>query len=223
MHAVRAPVVLLVLLMSAWPQAGWSQMAVQPLQPIRDAAIAALGADAASAEATVAADLRLSACAQSLQAVATGPGTAYVRCPDTPGWKLYVPVRVHRDGDVVVLRGPVRAGEPIQPEQLVVQHRNLAAITGSVVSDPAAIIGRTPLHALPAGTPLVAQDLGAGPPLKRGDPVVLLSRVGGVEVRVGGRALGRAMAGGVVTAQNAESQQVVRGRLVAPGVVEVLR
>jgi flagella basal body P-ring formation protein FlgA len=44
-----------------------------------------------------------------------------------------------------------------------------------------------------------------------------------VEVRVAGRALGVALPGGVVAAENVESHRVVRGRLAAPGVIEVLQ
>ena len=57
--------------------------------------------------------------------------------------------------------------------------------------------------------------------LRRGDPVVLLSRIGGVEVRVAGRVLGQPGAGGTVSVENTESRRVVRGRVVGAGVVEV--
>lgn len=194
-----------------------------PLDAIGAAAITALGADPANAEASVAASLRLAACTQPLQAVATSAQTAQVRCPDEPGWKLYVPVRVRRVADVVVLRGPVRAGQPITADQLVVQRRDIADATAPVLTDPAQVVGMTPSKPLAAGAPLTAADLVQGPPLRRGDPVVLVSRVGGVEVRMAGRALGAAGAGGRVSAENVESRRIVRGRLTAPGVVEILQ
>ena len=59
----------------------------QPLQAIRDAALAALQADA-SAQAVVAPGLRLPACRQPLAATASSPNVADVRCPDSPGWRL---------------------------------------------------------------------------------------------------------------------------------------
>lgn len=57
--------------------------------------------------------------------------------------------------------------------------------------------------------------------VQRGDPVVLVSRAGGIEVRMGGRALGPANAAGQVNVENNGSRRIIRGRLVAAGVVEV--
>ena len=195
----------------------------QPLDAIRAAAVQALGADPARAEATLAPGLRLAACAQPLQAIASGARTALVRCPDVPGWKLYVPVQAHREGDVVVLRGPAKAGVPLTADQLVVQRRTLPDDGSAPVTDPAALVGRIPARALADGAVPAANDFSAGPPLRRGDPVVLLTRIGGIEVRMAGRALGTTGQGGTVSAENVDSHRVVRGRLSAPGVVEVLQ
>jgi flagella basal body P-ring formation protein FlgA len=102
------------LLLAATAVAG--AQAVQPLQPIRDVALAALQADA-SAQAMVAPGLRLPACHQPLTASASGPTVADVRCPDSPGWRLFVPLRLgaearspqaaeeNRDLAVMVKRG----------------------------------------------------------------------------------------------------------------------
>jgi len=196
---------------------------VQPLDAIRAAAVQALGADPARAEATLSPGLRLAACTQPLQAVASGPRTALVRCPDAPGWKLYVPVQAHREADVVVLKGPVKAGVPLTADQLVVQRRTLSDDAPTPASDPAALVGRIPARALADGTVPADNDFSAGPPLQRGDPVVLLTRIGGIEVRMAGRALGTTHQGGMVSAENVDSHRVVRGRLSSPGVVEVLQ
>ncbi len=196
---------------------------MQPLADIRAAAITALGATGGTAEAVLGANVRMPLCSQPLQGVATGPHTAQVRCADAPGWKLYVPVRVRREADVVVLRGPVRAGTPITADQLVVQRRDIAHATAPAITDPAQIIGQTLAKPLAAGSTLTTADVAQGPPMRRGDPVVLLTRIGSVEVRMAGRALGPAGAGGIVSAENVESRRIVRGRITAPGVVEVSR
>lgn len=195
----------------------------QPLDDIRTAAIAALGAaDAQSAEAVLDPRLHLAQCSQPLQAIASGSKTALVRCADTPGWRLYVPVRVRRVADVVVLGTPAASGVPISANQLIVQRRDIGDAAGAAFSDPSALVGRIPNRALAPGVVPTEADLAIGRPLRRGDPVVLVSRTGGVEVRMPGRALGPARAGGMVAVENMSSHRVLRGRVAGEGVVELL-
>lgn len=217
-HAVLG--LLLALVGAAGPALATT---MQPLDTIAEAAIGALGAgDAQSAEAVLAPTLRLARCSQPLQAVATGPTTAQVRCDDSPGWKLYVPVRVRREAEVVVLRAPAASGVPITADQLVVQTRDIGDAAGATFTDPSALVGRVPSRALAPGVVPTEHDLSLGTPLRRGDPVVLVSRTGGVEVRMPGRALGPAQAGGRIGVENVSSRRVLRGRLVAEGIVELL-
>jgi flagella basal body P-ring formation protein FlgA len=198
--------------------------AVTPVADILQAAEAALGGAGAQVQASVDAAVRMPACSQPLTGVALGPRMAEVRCPDTPGWRLTVPARVRRDANVVVLLSPVQGGTAIDAAQLAVQRRDVAGGSGVGMSDPSQVAGHIARRAMPAGTVVTAGDLadGAGA-LKRGDPVVIVSRAGGIEVRMGGRALGGAVAGAVVAVENLESRRIVRGRLVAYGVVEVLQ
>ena len=194
--------------------------AFQSVDSIRDAAIAAMGANG-QAEAAVDSNLRMPACTQPLVATVAGPTSVAVRCADTPGWQLYVPVRVRREADVVVLAKPVRGDEPIGPEHLAVQRRELGAGAGPVVTDPAAVVGRRLRRAMPAGAMLAADDVGGEDALKRGDPVTLVSRAGGMEVRMGGRAMGVGKVGSTISVENTASRRIIRGRVVGPGLVEV--
>lgn len=57
--------------------------------------------------------------------------------------------------------------------------------------------------------------------VRRGDPVTLVSRAGGMEVRMAGRVLGAAPVGATVSVENLGSRRIIRGRLVGPGFVEV--
>lgn len=195
-----------------------------PVADIMQAAESVLGGKGAQVQATVDTALRMPTCSQPLQAVATGPKMAEVRCPDVAGWRLTVPARVRREADVVVLLTPAPMGQPFTAAQLIVQHRDLGAGTVQGLADPALVAGHVARRALPAGAVVVATDLAddAGM-LKRGDPVVIVSRFDGIEVRMGGRALGAAMSGAVVAVENTESRRIVRGRLIAEGVVEVVQ
>jgi flagella basal body P-ring formation protein FlgA len=219
---VRFLVVCIVVIASLLGMAPARAEAITEPDAIAAVAVAALGGDSGTAEATVDPALRMAACGQPLQAVPTSARVVEVRCPDAPGWRLYVPVQVRRVAEVVVLTEPVRAGEPITADMLTVHRRDMAG-EGNGFAAAAAVVGRVPRHAMAPGAALVEDDLAEGALLRRGDPVVLVSRFGGIEVRVAGRALGRASPGGAVSVENTQSRRIIRGRLVGDGIVEVLR
>jgi flagella basal body P-ring formation protein FlgA len=197
---------------------------LQPLDLIRTAALQAVGGPQAQGEARLDGALRLAACHQPLQAVASGTRMAQVRCDDAPGWKIFVPVTLRREAEVVVVNGPVRVGQPIAPGQLIVQKRDLGSADGATFSDPAQLAGAITSRPLSAGDIVTTSDLQQGQPLKRGDPVMLVSRVGGAEIRMPGVALGSAQVGQRVAVQNTSSNKVIRGKVsAAPGEVEVVQ
>lgn len=154
---------------------GASAQSLQDLTAIQQAALTALQAGPGT-QAMVAPGLRLAACRQPLVAVPSTPTVADVRCPDAPGWRLFVPVR---NAPAAAAAGPSAAGAPAD-----------------------------------GGAPAVI--------VKRGDPVVLRARIGNSEIRMGGRALGQAMAGNVVNVENDSSHRIIRGRLNADGTVDVV-
>lgn len=219
-HAVLC--IVLVLGLAGTAAAGDPTAPITETEAIAAVAVAALGADAGSARATVDPALRMAACDRALEAVPTSARMVEVRCPDAPGWRVYVPVQVRRIAEVVVLTEPVRAGETITAGMLTVRKRDMAGERGGF-ADPATVIGRMPRRGMAPGAALTETDLAEGALLRRGDPVVLVSRFGGIEVRVAGRALGRASPGGAVSVENIQSRRVIRGRLVGEGIVEVLR
>ncbi|SEK51902.1 flagella basal body P-ring formation protein FlgA [Pseudoxanthomonas sp. GM95] len=223
---MKRPTLQRVLLLAALAtcKAQAATTGLQPLDSVRAAALQAVGGPQAQGEARLDSSLRLPACGQPLQAVASGTRMAQVRCDDAPGWKIFVPVTVRREADVVVVGAPLRPGQPLSDAQLLVQRRDLGTTEGATFSDPAQLAGSVTRRALSAGDVVTAADLQEGEPLKRGDPVVLVSRVGGAEIRMPGVALGNAQVGQRVAVQNSSSNKVIRGKVSAePGVVEVVQ
>lgn len=196
---------------------------ITPPADIAAVALAALGLQDTASEARVDQALRLAACNTPLAASASGSRTVQVACNDTPGWRIYVPVRVSRQAAVAVLTRPVAAGEAISAADVAVRQGGIGAIDPGSLVDPAQVIGQTATRALAPGAALADTDLAGGRLLQRGDPVMLVSRTGGIEVRMQGRALGRAAPGDTVTVENTGSRRIVRGRLVGDGLVEVVR
>ena len=185
----------------------------QPVDTIKAAALGALpvGADA---DATLDPALRLPRCGAALVARVQGSNSVEVGCPD--GWRLFVPVRVRRSQTVLVLSRGIAPGETITADAFVPETRDASRIIGAAVADPAQAIGRVARRTLSAGAVLSATDLVAQRLIRRGDNVALVSRRGGVEVRVVGKALGDAGESERVTVENLSSRRVVQG-VVGPG------
>jgi len=194
----------------------------QSVASIRAAALSTLD-PATEAEASVDASLRLPACPSPLQARATGNRTVEVACPQAGGWKLFVPVTVRREQDVLVLTRGVGAGEVLAAADIGSVRRDTARIAGAVLSDPQSAIGRVARRAMGAGTLLSAGDLVSPRIIRRGDSVALVSRRGGVEVRVAGKALADAGEADRVPVENLSSRRVVQGVATASGDVLVSR
>ncbi|WP_407354608.1 flagellar basal body P-ring formation chaperone FlgA [Luteimonas sp. R10] len=213
---MRLPLMLLALL----PTMLWADVAFQPVESIREAALGALGSDA-EAEATLDPALRMPRCAGALEARPGAGTTVEVSCPD--GWRLYVPVRIRRSQTVLVLARGVAAGEVIDAGMLAPETRDGARIVGAALSDPASAIGRVARRALSAGSLLSARDVVAPRLVRRGDIVPLVSGAGGVEVTMTGRALADAGENERVSVENLSSRRVVQGTVTADGAVLVAR
>ena len=215
------PMRLLLPICLLLPSLAWAT-AFQPVESIRAAALATLAAGE-SGEAILDANLRLPACAQPLQASVTANTTVEVACPQAGGWRLFVPVKVRREQQVLVLARGVAAGETLAAADIGSVKRDTARLAGAVLLKPEAAVGRVARRALSAGSLLSATDLVAPRTVRRGDSVALVSRRGGVEVRMAGKALGDAGEGERVSVENLSSRRVMQGIATPAGDVLVSR
>lgn len=211
----------LFLLLLLFPPLAWAAD-YQPVESIRAAALATVGTGA-QAEATLDPAMRLPLCPVALQAQPTGTSTVEVSCPQAAGWRLFVPLKVRRNQNVVMLARGLAAGETVGPADIVTETRDASRIAGAALADPAMAVGRVARRTLPAGSLLSATDLVAPRLVRRGDSVALIARRGGVEVRMAGRALADAGENERVTVENLSSRRVLQGTVAANGDVVVTR
>jgi flagella basal body P-ring formation protein FlgA len=191
---------------------------------VEDIARAAEDALAASpdteVEAAVDVGLRLPRCSGALHSAMQSATTAEVACPDQ-GWRLYVPLRVQRYETVYVLRRPVPAGELIGEDMVSVERREVTRLPGGAVPGSRSLEGLIARRALAPGAVLMEHDAQSPRVIKRGDPVVLVSRSGGIEVRANGKALAAAGVDERLSVENASSRRVVSGQVLPSGEVLV--
>ncbi len=194
----------------------------QTVESIKSAALSALPAGT-DAEATLDPALRLPICGSALSASLNGAHSVEVSCPQASGWRLFVPVRIRRSQNVLVLARGIAAGQPITEDALVQENRDASRIVGATLNDPQLAVGKVARRTLVAGTVLLAGDLLSPRLVQRGDSVALISRRGGVEVRMSGKALGNAGENDKVMVENLSSHRVVQGTVGVGGEVWVNR
>ena len=218
--SASVPVVLMVSgLVAGLLPLGAAASVHEPVDRIASAAIAALDVGQGG-EATVDPAVRLPRCSQSLQTRVVRAGTVEVGCA-SPVWKLYVPVRVANQQQVLVLRRPVAAGQTLTLEDLETVRRDVGKVAQGVLVDPQLAAGRVARRPLQAGMLLSTADLHAQKVIRRGDTVDLVTRRGTVEIRVQARASRDAAVGDSLLVENLSSRRTVQGTVAGDGTVHV--
>lgn len=171
--------------------------------------------------------LRLPACSAALQAQAQAPRTSQPRvpvrvaCTQGATWSVNVPVEIHREIEVLVLRRAVARGEVLGAGDVAVQKRMIAGLASPFVGRVEEFKGRPTRRPLPQGTAVTADALTAALLIHRGQDVTLMASSGGIEIRAPGRALADATASQRLRVQNLESLKIVEGVAESDSVVRV--
>lgn len=140
-----------------------------------------------------------------------------VRCPGAS--RLEYIVRARISASVVVLAAPVAANEILTDTHVTVEQREITSIPDPVI-DPNDAVGQTSRRMLRAGDVLRNNSLSAPVLVKRGDAVVMVAKVEGIEVSTAGEALDAGARGATVRVRNSTSGQTVRMRVTGAGTVE---
>jgi flagella basal body P-ring formation protein FlgA len=142
-----------------------------------------------------------------------------VRCADGAGWRYEYVVRARISALVAVTAAPVAANAALTDADVTLERRDITAISDPVGA-AADAVGQTSRRSLRAGEVLRRGQLAAPVLVKRGEAVVMLARIEGIEVSTAGEALDAGARGATVRVRNAASGQVVRMRVAGAGTVE---
>jgi flagella basal body P-ring formation protein FlgA len=202
--------------------AGW-----QSPESIREAAMAAARQSSSADVEAVAVDdrLKLPECGSALRTeiqrtVQRGQGTVTVSCAGPEAWRLFVPVRVIEQLQVVVLRRNVQPGEVLTTDDLEVRQQAAAGLPFDYVSKPEQAVGQTVRRSQPAGALLLPAALEQPIGVERGAQVTLIAANPGFEVRSSGIALEPGRMKERVRVRS-PSGRIVEGLVEAPGQVRV--
>jgi len=172
--------------------------------------------------------LRLERCAKPVQGKITDgariPGRVLVelRCEGPAVWHLYVPVRVVGSANVVVAAHALFAGNVVGSGDLRVERHDLTALPPGYLDDPETAIGLTAARGISSGAILTNQTLLGTKAVQRGQMVTLIARVGGMSVRMAGRALSDGFVNQRVKVENLSSGKTVEGIARSEQIVEII-
>ena len=168
---------------------------------------------------------RLTAC-QNLQVGLPRGGRLWgkthivVRCEDSPGWSLYVPVKVKVVGPYLVAGRALRQGQLVDAADIAVQQGDLTELPGGTLTDMQQATGRTLVGSVAAGQPVRSDLLRQALIVRQGQTVKIVSKGHGFEVASEGEALNNASPGQVVRVRLA-SGRLISGVAEGEGTVAV--
>ncbi len=160
--------------------------------------------------------LRLAPCGLPLDTTVTGRGTerstVRVSCGGPARWSIYMTARIESEVAVFRLLRGAQRGETLGPADVRPETLRVPGVSVDYVTTLSQIEEQHLRRSRPAGSVLMFGDFQTDPVIRRGEAVVLVARIGAIEVRSNGRALADAQAGGRVRVQSEASLKVVEGR-----------
>lgn len=171
--------------------------------------------------------LRLNKCEEALETFSSAdkPGRSRysigVRCNGDQPWALYVPVSMSVFRKVLVLGREVGRGGLLTQADIRLEERDITRLRRGYLENPEQVLGKTPRRSVKAGTVLSPSLLESSALVSRGSRVTILGELGGIEVRMEGKALGNGALGERIQVRNSSSNRRVEATVVAAGIVQV--
>ncbi len=150
-----------------------------------------------------------------------GSSSVGVRCLETNAWSVALPVQIKVQGAVVIAARPLQAGQTLAAEDLATRSAELTQLPAGVISDPAALVGKSLAIGVAAHQPLRQEWVRAPQAIRQGQAVKLLAHGRGFRLTNEGVAVNSALEGQLAQVRLA-SGQTVRGVAKGPGMVEVV-
>jgi flagella basal body P-ring formation protein FlgA len=173
-------------------------------------------------------NLQLERCHQPVKAALASAhhmrdrATIELRCLNAKPWHLYVQVRVIGTSPVAVAAHAIVAGSVLKAADMRVEQHDISELPPGFLDDPAIAVGLTAGRPISGGAFLTNQQLVAAKAVQRGQSVTLVADVGGMSVRMAGKALSDGMVNQRVRVENLSSGRIVEGIARSDQVVEII-
>jgi len=171
--------------------------------------------------------LRLGLCELPLQTYESpnglrpGRSVVGVRCDGAKPWKIFVSVNIATVQPVVVLAQPLARGQTVTAEHILLSEQDTSRLHRGYFSDPAQVIGQRSKRNLAVGKVVTPSTLARRQLVKRGSDVQILAKLGGLQVRMKGKALSNGAMGERIKVRNHSSGRVITGTVIDSGMILV--
>jgi flagella basal body P-ring formation protein FlgA len=145
-----------------------------------------------------------------------------LRCPGTPPWHIFVPVRLVGSSPVAIAARAIVTGSVLTDKDVRIEQRDIPELPTGYLDDPTVAIGLTAARPISSGAVITNQLLLGAKAVQRGQTVTLLADSGAMSIRMEGKALGDALINQRVKVENLSSGKVVEGVARSQQVVEIV-
>lgn len=212
--------------------AAFSQRAEQwLLEAIKTAGKASSSADSDVAVSVQAGRLdartQLSKCQQAID-IDFAPGQGLraktnlsLTCPDTPGWRLFLPMTITRRATVWVARNSIARGSALQAAQWQREMRDVASLPASAITS-ADLTGYQASMTIAAGAVLTQALVSGKTVVKRGQSLDLLASQGSIAISTRVEAQENGAIGQRIQVKNVSSGRVIEAEVINAEQVQVI-
>jgi flagella basal body P-ring formation protein FlgA len=123
---------------------------------------------------------------------------------------------------VAIAAHAIVAGTVLTARDISIEQRDLTALPPGYLDDPGIAIGLTASRAIAGGAILTNQQLLGTRAVQRGQTVTLVADLGGMSVRMAGRALSDGLVNQRIRVENLSSGKIVEGIARSEQVVEII-
>ncbi len=148
--------------------------------------------------------------------------TIELRCQNAKPWHLYVQVRIIGTSTAVVAAHAIVAGSVLKATDLRVEQHDTSDLPPGFLDDPGIAVGLTASRPISGGAFLTNQQLVTPKAVQRGQSVTLIADLGGMSVRMAGKALSDGLINQRVRVENVSSGKIVEGIARSEQVVEII-
>jgi len=122
---------------------------------------------------------------------------------------------------IVIANRNIPRGTHLTAEDLYLEERDITQLHRGYITDISKAINKTASRMVRQGTPLSPSKINASTAIKRGANITIVSKVGSIEVRMKGTALGSGAIGDRIKVKNSRSKREVNAQIISSSLVRV--